>query len=92
MKKLPISERVFWLNFFQCIGIISLSILLLSFYPDLSILESYLFVSFVGLIVLSGKVAMQFKRHEDIDELARRMNFTPGEFREKYREILSNLK
>ncbi len=63
--KLPIKDRVFWLNFFQCLAIFVVATALLGFIDSdeggyYSLLNGYLITSFFAVIILCGKIAEDF--------------------------------
>jgi hypothetical protein len=92
MKNLPVKDKVFWLNFFQSILVIVVTVLLLSGYPDFSLKDSYIIVSFLGLIILSGMVARTFSRHEELGESIEifliKNNMSKEEFHKKYGDLI----
>jgi len=95
MKKLPIKSKIFWTNFVQFIA----GVLFFSFLFSVrdsgageiyfNFAGGYSIVAFLCILWLGTKIATEFARDEDINELRRNENMTPGEFNEKYKNIMN---
>jgi len=93
MKKFPLKDKVFWINFFWGVAIfIGLSIIIggIDMVEDggnYSFLTGYLITSFFAVIILCGKIAREFARGVEIDEFIVENNLDRKELREKYGKL-----
>lgn len=92
MQKLPLKDKIFWKNLFYYIMIFIGACFLFSLgfeeYSEFNLLDGYLITSFICVLWLGFKIAMNFSRNEDLNDLRIKEKLTWEEFRKKYKEII----
>jgi hypothetical protein len=94
MSKLSKGDKVLWKNFFTCLFIFIVAVVLLGFTTDevtnekFGFLESYIILSSFSVIALCYKLALPLKRNEEVDEFRVKRGLTIEEFNKKYGEVL----
>jgi len=91
MKKLK--NKIFWKNFLYFFVIFLGASFILSYDPEeggsFVLLRGYIITSFLCVIYLGYKIARDFMRNEEIEDLIIKKNMTREKFHSKYGEIES---